>query len=369
MERLQPRSLSSGLRLGFAVAVLLGSLVWNVQSAHASGSGPVSCWPADGNTTDIVGGHNGTFVGTTAYTAGSSGAASDKAFNLNGSSYVDIPDATLYPYSDVISVAAWVKPSGTQSNGSEAEYAGIVTKDDDTWRLAMWSPNRLPSFQPNLVYFGVSGGVSPGYHDAVSTTAIADGNWHFVVGVYDGQYTNIYVDGQFQAQTYSGGALPTETSTDVQIGANGGGRIFSGAIDEAQIFHAALTPSDVAALYSASTCPVPVTSSGVLQPINSDGSSIFKLGRTVPVKVQLTGAAAGITNATLTLYVAEVTSSVVGTDMEAVSTSAADSGNTFRYDSTSGQYVFNLSTKSLAQGTWQLRIDLGDGVSHVVTSP
>lgn len=103
------------------------------------------------------------------------------------------------------------------------------------------------------------------------------------------------------------------------------------------------------------------TWSNVLQPINVDGTSIFKLGSTVPVKFQLTGASATVANLTARIYVAAVTNSVVGTELEAVTTSAADAGNTFRYDSVSGQYIFNLGTKTLAQGAWQLRIDLQDG--------
>jgi hypothetical protein len=106
--------------------------------------------------------------------------------------------------------------------------------------------------------------------------------------------------------------------------------------------------------------------SNVLQPINADGTSIFKLGSTIPVKFKLMGASGGITNATARLYCAKMSSGVAGTELEAISTSAADSGNTFRYDSTGGQYIFNLGTKSLSEGTWQLRIDLGDGVTHTV---
>jgi hypothetical protein len=41
--------------------------------------------------------------------------------------------------------------------------------------------------------------------------------------------------------------------------------------------------------------------SGVLQPINPDGSSIFKWKSTVPVKFRLTGASAGITNLVATI--------------------------------------------------------------------
>lgn len=114
------------------------------------------------------------------------------------------------------------------------------------------------------------------------------------------------------------------------------------------------------------TVTVVVSWSGILQPINPDGSSVFKLGSTVPVKFKLTGDSAGITNLNAKLYLAQTdTVDLVATN-EAVSTSASDIGNTFRYDSTAGQYIFNLSTKNLAQGTWYLRIVLGDGVSHIV---
>jgi hypothetical protein len=99
--------------------------------------------------------------------------------------------------------------------------------------------------------------------------------------------------------------------------------------------------------------------SGFLQPINADGSSIFKLGSTVPVKFQLTGASAGISNAVAKLYIAKIDNGIDGTDVEAVSTATADSGNTFRYDSTSQQYIFNLGTKGLTTGTYRLKVYIG----------
>ena len=107
--------------------------------------------------------------------------------------------------------------------------------------------------------------------------------------------------------------------------------------------------------------------SGILQPIDPDGNSLFKLGSTVAVKFQLAAASAGIANAVATLTAMKITSSLTGTDIEAVSTSAATTGNTFRYDPTSGQYVFNLDTKPLSRGTWLLSIDLHDGVTRRAT--
>jgi endonuclease G len=105
--------------------------------------------------------------------------------------------------------------------------------------------------------------------------------------------------------------------------------------------------------------------SGVLPPVQDGG--VYKLGRTLPLKFQLTGASAGLTNAVATLWVAKISDGVAGTEVEAGSTSAATSGNLFRYDASAGQYIFNWNTSGLGPGTYQLRIDLGDGVLRTVT--
>jgi cysteine-rich repeat protein len=103
--------------------------------------------------------------------------------------------------------------------------------------------------------------------------------------------------------------------------------------------------------------------SGVLPPVGNDNKSIFKLGSTIPVKFRLTGACAG--NQVLAhIFIAKVTDSIVGEYMETTSTSAADTGNTFRYSATDDQYIYNLATKPLSAGTWQIAIDLGDGSGY-----
>lgn len=106
--------------------------------------------------------------------------------------------------------------------------------------------------------------------------------------------------------------------------------------------------------------------SDVLQPINLEGTSVFKLGSTVPVKFRFTGHSAAVTDAIARLYNSKISNGVAGTELEAASTSAATTGNQFRYDATTGQYIFNWGTKGLTAGTYQLRIDLGDGVLRTV---
>jgi len=111
------------------------------------------------------------------------------------------------------------------------------------------------------------------------------------------------------------------------------------------------------------TVTVAVAWSGVLAPLTNGGT--YKQGSTIPVKFTLTGASAGVTNLEAKLWVRRTSATSTSGAASAVSTSAATTGNLFRYSD--GQYIFNLNTKPLSVGTYDLLIDLGDGVPHPVT--
>lgn len=111
------------------------------------------------------------------------------------------------------------------------------------------------------------------------------------------------------------------------------------------------------------TVTVAVAWSGVLAPLTSGGT--YKQGSTIPVKFTLTGASAGVTNLEAKLWVRRTSATSTSGTASAVSTSAATTGNLFRY--ADGQYIFNLNSKPLNVGTYDLLIDLGDGEPHPVT--
>ncbi|MBI5118463.1 PxKF domain-containing protein, partial [Candidatus Poribacteria bacterium] len=107
--------------------------------------------------------------------------------------------------------------------------------------------------------------------------------------------------------------------------------------------------------------------SGILQPINADGSSVFKIGRAVPVKFKLyCSGTTPVGAATATLSVFKVTNVVTGTvtEVETVPVGEANTGNLFRYDPVEQQYIYNWSTKGLTAGTYQLRISLNDATTY-----
>jgi hypothetical protein len=107
------------------------------------------------------------------------------------------------------------------------------------------------------------------------------------------------------------------------------------------------TDSHGSTVSGAFTVTVTFSWSGILPPIDADGTSIFRLGKKVRVSFALTGASAGIADGVFALH--------VGTET-----------HVFRYDSEDGRYSLKLDTDGLSAGTWPLRIDLGDGVPHVV---
>ena len=106
---------------------------------------------------------------------------------------------------------------------------------------------------------------------------------------------------------------------------------------------------------------------GFLQPINMDGTSNFKLGSTIPVKIKVTDC----NGASVGTLVPEVSLRRVGSGSGTVNEpviveSVPDIENDMRYDASGQQYIYNLSTKRsvfaspsngpLALGRYELKV-------------
>jgi hypothetical protein len=115
------------------------------------------------------------------------------------------------------------------------------------------------------------------------------------------------------------------------------------------------------------SCEVPVVYDygGLGQPVNRDGSSVFKLGSTIPLKLTLAdagGAPAG--GAVVEIQLERTSTTVEGTQYEEVVDAVPTNGKAFEYDAGAQVYRYNLSTKPLGTGTWRIRITLDDGTVH-----
>ena len=96
---------------------------------------------------------------------------------------------------------------------------------------------------------------------------------------------------------------------------------------------------------------------GFRPPINPDGSSVWKAGRTIPVKFALYDPLGNpIANATCHLACLPWVEESVGAVSESAEATSADAGDTFRYCPESEQYIYNLSTKGMEPGAYLLEV-------------
>jgi hypothetical protein len=103
----------------------------------------------------------------------------------------------------------------------------------------------------------------------------------------------------------------------------------------------------------------------VLQPIDADGSSVWKAGATVPAKFRVCDAAGnsiGSAGVVTSFKLVEVMGGTLGDVDETPDSTTPDTA--FRWDSTAQQWIFNISTKSLtANETYVFQVQLNDGSS------
>lgn len=115
------------------------------------------------------------------------------------------------------------------------------------------------------------------------------------------------------------------------------------------------------------------TMTGILAPFNADGTSVWKYGSTLPVKVKITDCSGtpvpGLAPKVGTSLISS-TNPNIAVD-ETASTSAADTTGVMRYDATAGQYIYNFASKYLADpsATYYMSVKGTDSSGNIVTSP
>jgi hypothetical protein len=101
----------------------------------------------------------------------------------------------------------------------------------------------------------------------------------------------------------------------------------------------------------------------ILQPVNANGTSVWKQGRTIPAKFRVcdsNGVSIGAPGVVASFKLIEIISGTVTDVDETVAATNADAA--FRWDSANQQWIFNISTSNLTAGsTYVYAITLNDG--------
>jgi len=217
-------------KLIVSVIVLAMSLAAGVANADL-----VAHWGLDGNANDSIGSSDGTVIGYPNWDTGRFGGA----LLFDGDDYVMLPNESHFDITDEITVAAWIKVAAF-----DKQWQSIITKGDDSWRLARNGTNNNLAFHctgltVDSSQWGVEGDVN-----------VNDHRWHHVAGVYDGAGIHLYVDGVLDRSRKASGKIAKD-DYKVYIGANAQKlqREWNGLIDDVVVFDHALKEEEIVRLY------------------------------------------------------------------------------------------------------------------------
>jgi len=162
-----------------------------------------------------------------------------KALSFDGvDDYVDCGDIDAIDGASEITVTAWAKWGGAAG--------GLIDPREFHRKQNVYAFGG--GWKDHKARFWIYDGAWKNSGDSI--TDIDDGNWHFVVGVYDGEYIRLYVNGVEESNVYIGATTLYANANHVFIGSSGGsGEFWNGIIDEVRIYSRALSEKEIKTLY------------------------------------------------------------------------------------------------------------------------
>ncbi len=243
-----------------AIALVMPAEYVSAQTCTPAPPQAVSWWPGDGDTTDVIGGHGGTLAGSAAFGAGKV----NKAFNFNGSGWVDIPDSSVWTLgAHDFTIELWAKfNSLTGLDPLVAHTDGGGPQNKWIFWYNSTGHDRLQG-TPALRFMldNISGIAVP--HDiVVAPWNPATGQWYHLAVTRSGDTYRLYIDGSLVATDTSSEELP-DPSVPLTIGRAEAFKL-NGAIDEPAFYRRALTTQEISQIFDASsagkckpTIPIP----------------------------------------------------------------------------------------------------------------
>lgn len=169
------------------------------------------------------------------------------ALEFDGSgNWIECPESRDLNASDSLSVAVWFRAR------PDAKGGGTLVAKGDAWQL-LHRPGEKPEVELALVGPQPSS-KAKGPPPRTVCPAPTDGQWHHLVGVYDGTKAVLYLDGVEQASASVSGPIAWN-NLPVTFAENAAsrGRLWSGWLDDARLYARALSVEEVKALHAGDT--------------------------------------------------------------------------------------------------------------------
>ncbi len=158
-----------------------------------------------------------------------------RALELDGTVYGEVDPQLSEAFTlPVFTVAAWIGDKEVSGHQYVLCKGGVSA-----------NRNYIMNIQDATGFFVSGFSDKGGWHAVTSTTNVADGDWHHLVGTYDGKNFRVYVDGVLERDQALAGP-PMENNVPFRIGRGEGTAYqFQGLIDEILIANVALDESDI----------------------------------------------------------------------------------------------------------------------------
>jgi hypothetical protein len=153
------------------------------------------------------------------------------ALTVDEGGSVAVPHSAELEGGGLFSMEMWVRRDGASDDLEVLAAKG----DPSTYGMALFGDTLIFGFDD-----------TEGTEWAAFGAGVTDGDWHHVVGVYDGGEIALYVDGGLVGSTPTFGATPSTNTTALTIGSFFGvGATFNGEIDQLRLYDEALSASEV----------------------------------------------------------------------------------------------------------------------------
>jgi hypothetical protein len=188
---------------------------------------------SDSGTTDYSGyGNDGTEGGTPTWNS-VGGYDGKGAYVFDGDDYINLGDIDSFDSQEEMTVSLWVKPLSSFAGASR-----YIAVKEDVWYLFQSSSDEL-----GFAIHGTSG---------IKYNIPSFNDWYHFVGIYDGVFESVYVNGEFISEGISV-SMPS-SNYPLSIGARFENGVswddfFNGTIDEVLIFNISLSAEQVNVLY------------------------------------------------------------------------------------------------------------------------
>ena len=167
--------------------------------------------------------------------------------NFDGvNDYITLSNENSFDFTNEMTVEFWMN-----SNTTPEQWDALVTKGDDSWRIALTGDGKV-----NFACGGTSFG------SVTSNASVIDGNWHHLAFTFNGSNAIIYIDG-VQNASISGTGSMNNSAYNVAIGENlqATGRYYTGSMDEVRIWNIARSATEIS---GAKNCELSGSESGLL---------------------------------------------------------------------------------------------------------